>query len=101
MRASELEALAKLGEDSGRQFKEDIRNTDSLAAEMVALSNSAGGSIEGAPQGAPINASLSGPLTELQRAMLQLLARNPPIAYNDLAEQLSKTEAQSCATSAN
>ncbi len=45
MNASELKRLTSLGEDSGRQFKEDVRNADSLAAEMVALSNSAGGVI--------------------------------------------------------
>ncbi|MDI6795183.1 MAG: ATP-binding protein, partial [bacterium] len=41
----ELEQLVALGEDSGRQFKEDIRNADSLAADMAAFSNSAGGVI--------------------------------------------------------
>jgi ATP-dependent DNA helicase RecG len=45
MNTSELRRLTALGEDSGRQFKEDVRNADSLAAEMVALSNSAGGVI--------------------------------------------------------
>lgn len=34
-----------LGEDSGRQFKQDITNTDSLAAEMAAFANSDGGTI--------------------------------------------------------
>jgi len=45
MNARELKRLTALGEDSGRQFKEDVRNADSLAAEMVALSNSVGGVI--------------------------------------------------------
>ncbi len=31
-----------LGEDSTRQFKVDVRNGESLAAEMVAFSNSEG-----------------------------------------------------------
>ncbi|MEY4591338.1 MAG: hypothetical protein RIR18_233, partial [Pseudomonadota bacterium] len=34
-----------LGEDSFRQFKSDIRNAESLASEMAAFANSAGGSI--------------------------------------------------------
>ena len=39
-----LELLAK-GEDSTRQFKKDVTNADSLAAEMVAFSNGLGGKI--------------------------------------------------------
>jgi len=39
-----LDLLAK-GEDSTRQFKKDITNADSLAAEMIAFSNSLGGKI--------------------------------------------------------
>ena len=34
-----------LGEDSTRQFKADIRNSDSLAAEIVAFANALGGRI--------------------------------------------------------
>jgi ATP-dependent DNA helicase RecG len=37
--------LVALGEDSGRQFKKDVTNADSLAADMVAFSNSSGGVI--------------------------------------------------------
>jgi len=39
-----LELLAK-GEDSTHQFKKDVTNADSLAAEMVAFSNGLGGKI--------------------------------------------------------
>ena len=35
----------RLGEDSTRQFKVDVRNAESLAAEMVAFSNSEGGTV--------------------------------------------------------
>ena len=45
MRKQELQQLVKLGEDSGRQFKADVTNPDSLAAELVAFSNSRGGTI--------------------------------------------------------
>lgn len=40
MNLSELKAIILRGEDSRHQFKEDIRNGDSLAAEIVAFSNS-------------------------------------------------------------
>lgn len=43
MKKKELQQLVALGEDSGREFKEDIHNPDSLAAELVAFSNSSGG----------------------------------------------------------
>ena len=45
MNKRELQQLVKLGEDSGRQFKADVTNPDSLAAELVAFSNSHGGTI--------------------------------------------------------
>jgi ATP-dependent DNA helicase RecG len=45
MRKRELQQLVKRGEDSGQQFKADVTNPDSLAAEMVAFSNSRGGII--------------------------------------------------------
>lgn len=43
MNRDELLTLVALGEDSGRQFKADITNADSLAADLVAFSNSSGG----------------------------------------------------------
>ena len=45
MEELELLKLLSLGEDSRRQFKKNIHNIDSLAAEMVAFSNSSGGQI--------------------------------------------------------
>ena len=45
MNRTELEQFVALGEDSRRQFKEDVRNADSLAADLVAFSNSEGGVI--------------------------------------------------------
>lgn len=45
MTKQQLTKLISSGEDSSHQFKEDIRNTESLAAEMVAFSNSKGGTI--------------------------------------------------------
>ncbi len=41
----EIRKQIALGEDSSHQFKADIHNADSLAAEMCAFSNSEGGKI--------------------------------------------------------
>jgi len=43
MTRDELFAIVLRGEDSGRQFKADVTNADSLAADLVAFSNSSGG----------------------------------------------------------
>lgn len=45
MEALELIDIISRGEDSKHQFKRDFTNPDSLAAEMVAFSNSDGGMI--------------------------------------------------------
>jgi ATP-dependent DNA helicase RecG len=45
METTELLEIIGRGEDSRRQFKVNINNVDSLAAEMVAFSNSQGGDI--------------------------------------------------------
>ena len=45
METIELLALLAKGEDSTCQFKKDVANADSLAAEMVAFSNGLGGKI--------------------------------------------------------
>ena len=43
MNRNELLKAVALGEDSRRQFKADVNNPDSLAADLVAFSNSNGG----------------------------------------------------------
>ena len=43
MEVTELLALLEKGEDSSRQFKKNVNNADSLAADMVAFSNGSGG----------------------------------------------------------
>jgi ATP-dependent DNA helicase RecG len=40
-----LQSQIALGEDSKRQFKVDVRNAESLAAEMAAFANSEGGKV--------------------------------------------------------
>lgn len=48
MNLDELKAQVALGEDGRRQFKQDMTNADSLAAEMAAFSNTGGGTPSGA-----------------------------------------------------
>ena len=43
MTRKDLQFEISLGEDSTRQFKGDVRNAESLAAEMAAFANSLGG----------------------------------------------------------
>jgi ATP-dependent DNA helicase RecG len=43
MEAAELIEIISRGEDSRHQFKADVNDADSLAAEIVAFSNSGGG----------------------------------------------------------
>ena len=45
MNLKSLLAQIALGEDSTRQFKKEVKNAQSLAAEMVAFANSSGGMI--------------------------------------------------------
>ncbi len=45
MNLNKLKRIIFLGEDSCRQFKADVHNADSLAAEMAAFANSKGGTI--------------------------------------------------------
>ena len=45
MSPKSLRSQIALGEDSKRQFKVDVRNAESLAAEMAAFANSEGGQV--------------------------------------------------------
>ena len=45
MKVGDLKKYIALGEDSTRQFKVDVHNTESLASEMAAFANSDGGTI--------------------------------------------------------
>ena len=45
MNSKELQLLVRCGETSTVQFKERFSNQDSIAAEMVAMSNARGGMI--------------------------------------------------------
>jgi ATP-dependent DNA helicase RecG len=77
-----------LGEDSTRQFKSDVRNAESLAAEMVAFSNSEGGTLfigvadDGSTPGlskqdvARINQLISNAASQLVRSPLSVQTKN-------------------------
>ena len=77
-----------LGEDSTRQFKSDIRNAESLAAEMAAFANSNGGTIligvadDGTAPGltkedvSRINQLISNTSSNLVRSALTVRTRN-------------------------
>ena len=83
-----LHSQMGLGEDSTRQFKVDVRNAESLAAEMVAFSNSEGGTIyigvadDGAMPGlavqdvARINQLISNAASQLVRSPLTVQTEN-------------------------
>jgi len=45
MQLDALKTIIARGEDSSHQFKQDIQNSDALAAELVAFSNSQGGHV--------------------------------------------------------
>lgn len=92
----DLLAQVALGEDSSRQFKADIHNAESLAAEMAAFANSDGGTIfigvtdHGEPQGlsreavARINQLISNAASQLVRSPLAVLTENVLLANGNL-----------------
>lgn len=45
MKIDDLHPSITLGEDSTRQFKANVKNSDALASEMAAFANSEGGTI--------------------------------------------------------
>lgn len=92
----DLLAQVVLGEDSSRQFKADIHNAESLAAEMAAFANSDGGTIfigvtdHGNAQGlsreavARINQLISNAASQLVRSPLAVLTENVLLANGNL-----------------
>lgn len=72
MSEAELLQILARGEDSQHQFKSDITNADALAAELIALANSAGGDLY---IGVADNGQVSG-LTATDVARLNQLVSN-------------------------
>lgn len=90
METSELLEIVARGEDSKHQFKANFTNVNSLAAELVAFSNSSGGTIF---IGVGDNGSLAGLAREDMGRLNQLLSNaasqsvRPPI--NPQSENIS------------
>lgn len=92
----DLLAQVALGEDSSRQFKADIHNAESLAAEMAAFANSDGGTIylgvtdHNTVPGlshkdvARINQLISNVASQLVRSPLTVLTENVLLANGNL-----------------
>jgi ATP-dependent DNA helicase RecG len=88
MTAKTILAQIALGEDSTHQFKVDVRNGESLAAEMAAFANSGGGTLyigvadDGATPGltkedvARINQLISNAASQLVRSPLSVQTEN-------------------------
>jgi len=87
MNLDELKSQVALGEDSRRQFKQDMTNTDSLAAEMAAFSNAEGGVIY-------LGVADDGSLPGLSRAdvarLNQLIANNEANGSEKSSEKSSE-----------
>jgi len=94
MNPNELKKQISLGEDSRRQFKTDVRNADSLAAEMAAFANSEGGVIfigvadDGSLPGLPnkdvsrVNQLISNTASQHVRSPLTVQTENIPADNN-------------------
>jgi len=82
--------LLKLGEDSTHQFKRNVTNADSLAADMVAFSNGAGGKIL---IGVNDDGSIAGLSTEDIRRLNQLVSntasQNVQPSINPITENIT------------
>lgn len=97
----DLLAQVALGEDSSRQFKADIHNAESLAAEMAAFANTDGGTIfigvtdHGDAQGLSreavgrINQLISNAASQLVRSPLTVLTENVLLANGNLVIALT------------
>jgi ATP-dependent DNA helicase RecG len=91
MKTAELLSDIALGEDSGRQFKADVRNAESLASEMVAFANSEGGliyigvAVDGSAPGLDkkeiprLNQLISNAANHLVRSPLSVRTENVPV----------------------
>jgi len=87
-----LQLQIALGEDSKHQFKVDVRNAESLAAEMAAFANTDGGQIFigvaddgsmpglGAKDVSLVNQLIGNAASQLVRSPLTVLTENVPVA---------------------
>lgn len=96
-----LQSQIALGEDSKRQFKVDVRNAESLAAEMAAFANSEGGQMflgvanDGSTPGlasadvSRINQLISNAASQLVRSPLTVQTENHLFIFDNRIEIIS------------
>ena len=89
MEIVELIELLNRGEDSRHQFKENFTNADALAAEIVALSNTAGGKIViGVSNDGSVSGLASADIDRLNQLISNSASQNVRPAVNPLTENI-------------
>jgi len=89
MKLEELIDIVKRGEDSLHQFKEDVKNIDALATEMVAFSNTAGGKIIiGVRNDGVVSGLSAADIDRLNQWVANCASHNVRPAINPLTENL-------------
>lgn len=90
METAELIEIISRGEDSRHQFKADFTNADSLAAEVVAFSNTAGGRIlVGVNDDGSVCGLSAGDVGRLNKLIANSASQNVRPAVNPLTENVS------------
>jgi ATP-dependent DNA helicase RecG len=104
MNQNKLRVLIAPGEDSRRQFKVNVTNTDSMAADLVAFSNGNGGvmligisddgSIHGLTPGdvRRINQLISNAATQHMRSPISPMTENIPVDKKRIVIDLTVSE---------
>lgn len=89
METTELIDLLSLGEDSRQQFKADMTNADSLAAEIVAFSNTSGGRIFiGVNDDGSVRGLSGADVARLNQLVANAASQNVRPAVNPLTENV-------------
>ena len=89
MEIIELMELIEKGEDSTHQFKKDVNNADSLAAEMVAFSNSSGGKmLIGVNDDGTISGLSSDDIRRLNQLISNTASQNIQPSINPITENI-------------
>ena len=89
MEIIELMELIEKGEDSTQQFKKDVNNADSLAAEMIAFSNSSGGKmLIGVKDDGTISGLSSDDIRRLNQLISNTASQNIQPSINPITENI-------------
>ncbi len=90
MEFSELIEIISRGEDSRHQFKENVHNNDSLAAELVAFSNAEGGYLLiGVDDSGNVRGLPSDDIHRLNKMLSNVASQNVRPAINPVSENIS------------